>query len=534
VAPRGRLVVGVDCSTTACKVIFWGANGRAVAEGRAPIALANPAPDAYEQDAEAWWRALALASRRAAAAAGPRALARLDALCVTHQRETVVVTDDDGRPLAPALVWMDARCRPHVRRAREALGEDELHRASGKVPCTTPSVYKLMGLFERNPSLDPARVRALEVHAWLALRLTGRLATSLASADPTGLVDMRRGAWAADVARFAGLDPSRLPALVPPGAPLGPLLPRAARALGLPEGLPVVAGAGDGQAAALGAGVIDGESAYLNLGTALVCGVPSPSYRVGRAFRTLYTAHPGAYLLETDLKGGTFSLGWFTGNVLGRRGARSIARLRELDRAARSLPPTAGGLLFVPYLHGVMNPYWSDDASALWFGLRGDHDAAALYRSLLEGLAFEQRLALEGVEAETRQAVGELRAMGGGTKSELFCQIVADVTQKPLRLTRTAEATSLGAGMLAAVAAGWFSSAPDAARAMSSAGRTVLPGPARGAYDAWFRGVYAGLYPALERAAAEAGRLRSRPDDDQPRRRGRLTARTLPVGPPPQ
>jgi xylulokinase len=510
VARRGRLVVGVDCSTTACKAILWNDRGRAVAEGRAPVALSNPAPDAYEQDAEAWWRATALALRRALASAGPRAPARLDALCVTHQRETVVVTDDEGRPLAPALVWMDARCRDQVRRAREALGEGALHEASGKVPCTTPSVYKLMALFERDRSLDPARVLALEVHAFLTFRMTGRLATSLASADPTGLVDMRRGAWATDIARLAGLDPARLPALVPPGAPLGPLQARAARALGLPEGLPVVAGAGDGQAAALGAGVTGPESAYLNLGTALVCGVPSPAYRVGRAFRTLYTAHPGAYLLETDLKGGTFSLGWFAGNVLGRRGgARALERLRALEREARARPPASGGLLFVPYLHGVMNPYWSDDASALWFGLRGDHDAASLYRSLLEGLAFEQRLALEGVEAETGQPIAELRVMGGGAKSELFCQIVADVTQKPLRLTASPEATCLGAGMLAAVAAGWFSDAAEAARAMSSSGRTVLPGEGRGAYDAWFRRVYAGLYPALERAAAEAAKLRA-------------------------
>lgn len=508
-APRGRLVVGVDCSTTACKAILWNARGRAVAEGRAPVALSNPAPDAYEQDAEAWWRATALAVRRALASAGPRAPSRLDALCVTHQRETIVVTDDDGRPLAPALVWMDARCRSHVRRAREALGETALHETSGKVPCTTPSVYKLMGLFEREPSIDPSSVLALEVHAFLTLRMTGRLATSLASADPTGLVDMRRGAWAAEIARFAGLDPARLPELVPPGALLGTLTPRAARALGLPEGLPVVAGAGDGQAAALGAGVTGPESAYLNLGTALVCGVPSPSYRVGRAFRTLYTAHPGAYLLETDLKGGTFSLGWFTNNVLGRRGARSLAQLQSLEREARDCPPASGGLFFVPYLHGVMNPYWDDDASALWFGLRGDHAAASLYRSLLEGLAFEQRLALEGVEAETGRRVDELRVMGGGTKSALFCQIVADVTQKPLRLTGSAEATCLGAGMLAAVAAGWFSDATEAARAMSSSGRVVSPGGDRDAYDAWFRRVYEGLYPALERVAAEAAKLRA-------------------------
>jgi xylulokinase len=505
----GRAVLGVDCSTTACKAVLWGPRGRPLGEGRAPLALANPAPDAYEQDAASWWRATALAVRRALDAAGPRAAARLDALCLAHQRETVVVTDDGGRPLRPALVWMDARCRAQVRRAREALGDDALRELSGKVPCTTPSVYKLMGLFERDRALDPSRVRVFEVHGWLAWRLTGRLATSLASADPTGLVDMRRGAWSPEVAALAGLDCARLPELLPPGALVGPLAPRAARALGLRPGLPVVAGAGDGQAAALGTGVTDAARAYLNLGTALVAGAPSPSYRTGRAFRTLYAAQPGAYLLETDLKGGSFSLSWFLRQVLGRRGgADEFTRLRALEVEARRLAPAAGGLLFVPYLHGVMNPYWDDDASALWFGLRGDHGAAALYRSLLEGLAFEQRLALEGVEAEAGLRAGELRATGGGAKSDFWCQIVADVTRTPVRRVRSAEATCLGAGMLAALGSGWFASAADAAAAMTSAGRAFEPGPASDAYDDWFRHVYAGLYPAVRRAAAEAARLR--------------------------
>ncbi|MCA9624678.1 MAG: hypothetical protein KC731_36895, partial [Myxococcales bacterium] len=303
----GDLVVGVDSSTTAVKAIAWNAAGEAVAEGRASLTLDNPSPGAWEQDAEAWWSAFVVACASLTEQLDP---SRLCALGITHQRETVVVTDGAGRPRAPALTWMDARATAQVDAARAALGAEQLLAISGKSACTTQSFYKLAWLFETRPELARGERRVLDVHGFLCWRLTGRCATSLAAADPLGLVDMQARAWSASLAAHLGLALGELAELVEPGTVIGGVSEAAARATGLPAGLPVVAGAGDGQCAGLGAGIRAPGRAYLNLGTAIVSGVLGESYRTSTAFRTLYDATGAHYFFETDLQGGTFTITW--------------------------------------------------------------------------------------------------------------------------------------------------------------------------------------------------------------------------------
>jgi xylulokinase len=491
------VVVGIDCSTTACKAIAWDGRGAAVAEGRAAIALDNPTPDAWQQDAEAWWRALGEACRGLAGAIDPR---RVAAVCVTNQRETFVVTDAEGRPLHPALSWMDHRCHAQVERAVAELGEDRLHRLSGKPACTTPSLYKLLFLLEREPALRAARV--LDVHAFVAWRLSGRFVTSLAAADPMGLIDMEQRAWSPELCALAGVEASQLPALVAPGERLGTLTAAAAAHTGLPAGVPLVAGAGDGQCAGLGAGIVSGGRAYLNLGTAIVSGVLSREYRTDRAFRTLYGAAPGTFFLETDLHGGTFLVSWLFEKLLGR----PLAGLDELAAEAAAIAPGADGLVLMPYWSGVMNPYWDAAAAGAVIGWRGSHGAAHLYRAILEGIALEERLHLAGVEAAVGP-VEELVVMGGGSKSELWCQILADVLERPIVRAGSSEATALGAGILAAAACGLHASVEGAAAAMTTLGRRFLPGAASPFYVRLYDEVYHGLYLGLRARMQRLWRL---------------------------
>ncbi|MCC6557229.1 MAG: xylulose kinase [Polyangiaceae bacterium] len=503
------LVLGIDCSTTASKAIAWDAEGRAAAEGRAPIALSNPGPDAWEQNAEEWWTATARAARAAVAGLGEGGAGRIRAVGLTHQRETFVLTDERGAPLHPALVWMDARCRAEVAAAVERLGAERLHRLSGKPPCVTPSLYKLLFLLRRGaPHLAAARPRVLDVHALLAWRMTGRLVTSLASADPTGLVDMAGRSFSAEILEYAGIERAALPELAEPGDVLGHLPAGAAAAMGLEADIPVVAGAGDGQAAALGAGVCAPGAAYLNLGTAIVSGVISPEYRTDRAFRTLFAAQPGHYLLETDLKGGTFTLTWLVERLLGRTAAGAGEALAALEREAAALPPGADGLALVPYWNGVMNPYWDDDATGVVIGWHGGHAPAHVYRAIIEGIAMEQRLHTDAVEAAAGP-IAELVVMGGGSRSALWCRILADVTGRPVVRAGSSEATSLGAAILAARAAGLFGGIPAAARGMTSRGEAFAPGEDRDHYDRLYREVYAGLYPALSGALGRLAALRA-------------------------
>lgn len=494
------LFVAIDASTTAVKALVFAADGRPVAESRVALDLRNPEPDAWEQDAESWWTATLQTLAEAVAQLDDAST--VAALCVTHQRETFVIADGDSAPIRPALVWMDARCRLEVADAIRRLGADRLHEISGKPPCTTPSLYKLMYVLGREPALRAREFMVLDVHALVVWRLTGRAATSLASADPLGLVDMRARDWSEELLALPGIARSQLPELVEPGAQLGALLPEVAARTGLPAGLPVIAGAGDGQAAGLGAGILGPGRAYLNLGTAIVSGVLSREYVVDRAFRTMMGGAPGTYFLESDLKGGTFTLDWLVDKWLG--GDRTA--LGRLEGQASHLTPGSDGLVLVPYWNGVMDPYWNDDATGIVMGLHGAHGPAHLYRAILEGIALEQRLHATAIERATGERIEELVVMGGGSRSDLWCGIIASVTGRRVTRAGSPEATALGAALLAATGAGAFADLDVAARAMTRTGQSFDPGPDAPIYDALYRSVYDKLYesvaPRLDALAA--------------------------------
>jgi xylulokinase len=505
----GALILTLDASTTAAKAIAWDSHGVALAEGREPIELDNPEPDGYEQDPQEWWSASRTAIREAVRLLGPRS-AEVRAFVVAHQRETIAVTDAAGAPLCPALVWMDARCRAQVKRAVKHLGAERIHRISGKPPCTTPSLYKVMWLLDTHPEIRERHPRVIDVHAFVVERLTGRFATSLASADPTGMVDMAKGAWSDEMLDLAGIGNDQVPELVRPGEVIGRLDPRVASDFGLPADVVVIAGAGDGQAAELGAGVAGSGRAYMNLGTAVVSGISTPRYAIDRSFRTLYGASPGSYLLETDLKGGTFTVSWLVDRWLGQRqpGETEDSTLRALEAEAVRLAPGSDGLVLLPYWNGVMNPYWDDDATGAVIGWHGAHGPAHLYRAILEGIALEQRLATDAVERGAGAKIDEIVVMGGGSKSDLFCQIAADVLGRRIVRASSHEATSLGAAILGAAAMGMYPDVRGAAVGMTASGAHFDPGPAAAFYADLFERVYAGLYPAIERSLRELAALR--------------------------
>jgi len=483
---KPTLVIGIDSSTTACKAIAWDTQGNAVAEGRAAYPLLTPQPHWYEQDAEQWWAGLCTALNTLCAQIDST---RVEALCVTHQRETFVPVDAQGRPLRHAILWLDERSRPQVARLRQTIGEARFHRLTGKPLTTNPALPKIAWLMENEPEVVGRTARFLDAHAFLVHRLTGEFHTSIASADPFGLVDLQGRAWAADLMNEVGLRPGQFPDLFEPGAIIGLVSRHAAAVTGLPAGLPVVAGAGDGQCAGLGANAT-GERASLNLGTAVVSGVLSPQYVTDLAFRTLYAPIAGYYFLEAVIQSGTFIVSWFTQQFGGD--------LEALETAATQVPPGSLGLVLVPYWSHAMTPYWDPLASGITIGWSGAHGREHFYRAILEGIAFEQRLLGEGMTAATGQPFREYVALGGGSRSDLWCQIVADITGAPVVRAATGEATCLGAGILAATAAGWYATPFEAAAAMScTADRFTPDAQTQPIYERLYAEVYRPLFPTL-------------------------------------
>ena len=498
----GDLVIGVDCSTTAAKAVVWSADGTPLSSARVPYELSQPRPGWGEQNAEDWWTALSGAVRRAAQTVDS---ARIAAITVTHQRESFVCLDDDGQPLRPAMLWLDGRAVDEV----EEFGTDDVHRVTGKPPNPTPGWYKLLWLARHEPETLARVGRVVDLHGFVVHRLTGLWQTSVASADPLGLVDLSTGQYDEGLLAACGLTAANMADLVTPGQVIGPLLDDVADRLGLARGTLVVAGAGDGQAAQLGTGITDPGAAFLNLGSGIVSGTVSPTYSYAREYRTLFAATPDRYSLETFMGGGTFNLTWFVERfsaVDPRALGLDVSAESILETAASQLPPGANGLMVLPYWTGALTPYWDHDARGVILGLTGIHGKSHVYRGLLEGIAFEQRFLTEGLEAVLPDPIDRLVVLGGGSRSSVWCQIIADVLQRPVEIVREPESTCLGAGMLAASAVGLHGNVADAADAMSGISRRHEPQPrSAAAYDrlySVYRDVYPSLAPIFGRLAA--------------------------------
>ncbi|MBN2004530.1 MAG: FGGY-family carbohydrate kinase [Anaerolineae bacterium] len=492
-----RFVLGLDCSTSASKAVVWDCQGNAIAEGHCPLALSTPHPGWHEQPSESWWTATAQAIRQAVS---PVDTGRLRALCIAHQRETFVAVDKQGRPLVEGILWMDERARDLLPGLEQALGQQDFHRITGKRLSVNLTIAKIAWLRKHRPDVFAQTHKYLDVHSFLVHRLTGVYGAGWGCADPTGMFDMQRKTWAEPFLDQVGIRLDQLPDLYPPGAVIGAVTPAAAEACGLPVGLPVAAGIGDGQASGLGVNITGPGDAYLSLGTSVIAGTWSERYVFDPACRTMTGGVPGSYLLETVLLGGGYTLSWFMEKIAGRPD-RDLAQLRELyEEAAAALPPGSEGLVLVPYWNSVLGPYWDPAASGIVVGWRGNHGLPHLYRAILEGIALELHLGEVSVEKAMGQSVKRYIAMGGGAQSDLWRQIIADVTGKPVFRAATVEAASLGAGILAATAAGWYTDARQVAQAMTRIlPQPAEPDPARHEfYNRLFEEVYRPLFPALQ------------------------------------
>ncbi|MFF7710373.1 FGGY family carbohydrate kinase [Pseudomonas sp. NPDC007930] len=500
------LIITLDLSTTACKAIAWGPRGQLIAQGRAPLQMLRPAANAYEQAPEAWWAAAQEALRQLFAEVPARGVA---ALAITTQRESVALTGADDQPLRPAMLWLDERRKAEVSALCQRL--PNLHAVSGK-PCDwSPAVFSLAWLARHEPALFAQVRHVYDPHAWLVRQLTGEFATSWASACPFGCFDITHYRWADEVLQALPLAASHFPPAQAPGSLLGEVSAAAAASTGLPAGTPLIAGGGDGQAGGLGSGVVRPGLAYLNLGTAIVSGVYSPSARIAPAFRTLCALDREGYILETSLRSGTLLISSLLRQFFNIDLAQQPERLPRLERRAARVPAGSGGLLLLPYWNGVMNPHWDADARGCLLGLSPDHGRGHLYRAVLEGIALEQALATHAVEAATGQAVQAFVAMGGGAASRLWCQIFANICDRPLLRAATQEASSLGAGMAAAVGVGWYSSFGEAAAAMAPSGERFEPHAALRGFHQELLGLYRDLYPSVRALYPRLARLAAGP-----------------------
>jgi sugar (pentulose or hexulose) kinase len=490
------IVIGLDCSTTAAKAIAFNENGKVIAQASESISLFSPQPEWYEQDANSWWTSSQRALKKITNMIDS---SRIAALAISNQRETFVPLNKNGKVLRHAIIWLDERCKNEVEPFAQKIGKDRIHKITGKPPDYAPVVYRLAWMKKYEPVLFKQIGMICDVHTYLNWKLTGEFKTSWASADPLGLFDLEKKKWSPEVLNILGLKEHQLPGTYCPGTILGKLSPEAIKSTGLnPETL-IVAGGGDGQCAGLGSSVLTSERAYLNLGTAVVAGVYGKQYKTSKAFRTMAACSERGYYYECSLRAGTFAIDWLIEKILKINKLKQSEIYIKLEKEAEQIEPGSNGLMHLPYLCGAMNPYWDVNAKGAFIGLSSSHNRGNFYRSILEGIAFEQLFAINAVEKYIGTRIKEFIAIGGGASSNLWLSIISDITGIEVCIPETMEASALGAAISASIGAGWYNSFEQAAKEMTRIKARIQPNKINyKKYQKLFLN-YKKLYPALKR-----------------------------------
>ncbi len=474
---NARYVIGIDSSTQSVKAVAWDRDGNPRATGRAPLQISQPAPLLAEQDAPDWWTATIIALRAVLAEVDP---ADIDGIAISNQRETMVLLDERGDPLAPATLWLDTRAEDTLPILAGEVGADVLHRISGKPVDVVACIYRLRWMREHTPELLDTAAYIVDVHGYLTRKLTGTAAASWTSADPFGIFDIAAKEWSQPLLDHLGIPVAKLPAVHAPGRPIGIVTPAAAQETGLRPGTPVFAAGGDGHCAGLGVGAVAPGVVYLNLGTAVVGGMWSPNPDISPYWRTLISPTGTGYLLEAVQRAGAFFVNWFVDNFAGGRHDPEI--FARLEAQAAAIPVGSDGVTVCTYIIGCMDPHWDGKATASFTGMTAAHTTAHLFRASLEAITLEFGRALTAMRREGLRP-DHILAIGGGAANQAWLKMVADATGLQVIISLSNEASALGAGMSAAVGAGWFDGFHDAVKAMTGTAGRLDPDP--GAKPAW-------------------------------------------------
>jgi len=508
-APGDELLLALDVGTQSVRAALVDLRGEVVAIVKTPIEpYFSEHPGWAEQHPEVWWDAATRSIRELLDRCGP-ARGRIAAAALGSQRGTYVNLDREGRPLRPAIVWLDQRkastgglipsaAVPLLRAARVWPFVEYVTRycRSNWIRQNEPETWRRTHKF-------------LCLSGYLTHRLTGEFRDSSANIVGTMPIDVKRGRWASrwDVkSHLFRVEREKLPELVAPGEVLGRITAAAAAETGLPAGLPLVAAANDKACEILGAGCLDPDLACLSFGTIATVNTHGPRYvEVQRLMPPYPSAVPGHFYTEIGVLRGLWMVSWFK-EQFGleerlRADRENVAPEVLFDELLRGVPPGAMGLVLQPYW--TPGPDVASYAKGSIIGFGDIHTRAHLYRAIVEGLVFALREGAELTERRTGVPIRRLRVAGGGSQSDGIVQVTADVFDLPVERPHTHETSVVGAAIDAAVGVGLHRDFGSAAAAMTRAGRAFEPirenvDVYRHLYERVYRRMYSRLLPLFQ------------------------------------
>ncbi len=500
------LVLAIDNGTQSVRALVFDLRGNLVAKSQVKLDnYQSPHPRWMELDPEEFWRAMCKACRQLwdLGTVNPQ---RIRGLVVTTQRATVINLDREGRALRPAIIWADQRrARPTGRLAWwwegafRALGlRDTILSYEQEAECNW--------IAQNQPDIWARTDRFLLLSGYLNYRFTGRFADAVGNQVGYIPFDFKHGRWSSPADwKWQALEvtPNMLPELVPSGSPLGQVSAAAAADTGIPQGLPVIAGATDKACEVLGAGGLTADVGCLSFGTAATINTTMPRYVETLPFIPPYPAAiPGRYNNEVMITRGFWMVSWFAEQfgALERQRAAEHGSSPEayFDELVGATPAGAQGLMLQPYWNpGVRVP--GPEARGAVIGFTDNHTRAHLYRAIIEGLAYALREGKERIERRSKIPMTRVVVAGGGSQSDAAMQITADVFNLRTERPHLYEASGLGAAILASVGLGLHASFDAAVRDMTRPGRLFEPHPPHAQlYDKLYKDVYLKMYGRLK------------------------------------
>ena len=492
-------VIGIDSSTTATKAQLVDETGDVVGVVSSEYSYETPQPLWSEQDPELWWAATK------AAISGVIAAADIDgsevaAIGLTGQMHGLVLLDHNDRVLRPAILWNDQRTGAECDEIRATVGRERLIRITGNDALTGFTAPKILWVRNNEPELFSQAAHVLLPKDYVRLRLTGEHASDRAGGAGTILFDLATRTWSDEILADLELDRSLFPRTFEGHEITGVVTAAAAAATGLAAGTPVVAGGGDQAANGVAVGAIDPGVVGLSLGTSGVVftATDRPAIEPEGRLHAFCHSVAGRWHFMGVMLSAAGSFRWFRDTLA------PGTDFGDLAMAADKVPAGSDGLLFLPYLTGERTPHPDPLATGAFVGLTVRHERDHLTRAVLEGVSFGLRDSFELIRGAGGANLTEVRASGGGTRSPVWRQILADVLNAQVRTVATAEGAAQGAAILAAVGANWFTDAAEASAAWLRLDPPTNPGPAAADYAEIYES-YRALYPALRETMHRLG-----------------------------
>jgi len=478
------VLVGLDVGTTGVKAAAISPDGRVLASASEGYALSTPQPGWSEQEPEDWWRAAEDVLGRLPE--GPVGL--------SGQMHGLVVLDAEQRVLRPAILWNDQRTAVQAQAITERVGAPRLTEVTGNPALTGFQAPKILWLRDQEPKAYERVASVLLPKDYIRLRLTGEKATDASDAAGTLLLDLKARTWSSEILEALEISARWLPQVFESPDRTGSVLKKVAKELGLPDGVPVAAGAGDNAAAAVGNGIVREGLASCSIGTSGVLFAHSDTMATDPSGRVHAFCH--AVPLRYHLMGVTLAAG---GALRWWRDLVGKGDYDELTALAAQTPPGAEGLVFLPYLTGERTPHLDPQARGAFFGLNSRHGLGHLTRAVMEGVAYSQRDSLE-IIVELGTDPEQIRVTGGGARSPFWRQLLADVLGRPVVRTAADEGPAYGAALLAGMTAGVFASIDEACAGISLRPEVSEPDPERQRMYSEYHAVYRDLFPTTSRA----------------------------------